>query len=201
MSSQIKFDRYDFAVSTLTEVGVVTPLDCVVRETEKGGLVTSTECALFGDSRRPYPGQMEIHIDHTDSNGVRWKCNASMQHLVKGVKVKVDPVPGTALVEAGGNPVEIQDGQGYTTVFPSGWYMAPRVPQSGMLHAGANGAQHLFIEGEGSLLMLSSDDCPPRFQRYWAFRQGDQLALTVYLESNVSSRLCEESRPKAHQRL
>jgi hypothetical protein len=36
--------------------------------------------------------------------------------------------------------------------------------------------------------MLSSDDYPPRFQRTWAFRTGDQLELTVYLEANTSER-------------
>jgi len=195
MSPQIEFEQYSFAVTTLTEFGVVTPLSFDLQETRNGVIGTSKECTLFGDSRRPYQGEMVLAIERTDTNGLKWRAKASMQHPIKGVKVKIDPVSGTSLMESGGNSVEIEDGQGYTTIFPSGWYMAPRIPQSGILPASANGAQLLFVEGEGSLLMLSSDDHPPRFQRYWAFRQGDQLALTVYLESNVSNRQKQISTP------
>jgi hypothetical protein len=194
MNKQIIFDAYKFTTTTLTEFGVVTPFSFDIQETGNGIIATSIACVLFGDSRRPYQGEMVLTIDRTAGKGIKWQVKASMQHPIKGVKVKVDPVQGTSLMEAGGNPVQIEDGKGYSTIFPSGWYMVPRIPQSG-LHAGANGAQHLFIEGESSLLMLSSDDYPPRFQRTWAFREGDQIALTVYLESNISSRGKQISTP------
>jgi len=122
--------------------------------------------------------------------------NAWAVPVIKGVKVKIEPIPGTALMEPKGNPIEIQDGDGYTTVFPGGWYMERRFPKSGLHRAGNNGAQLLFIEGESSLLMLSSDDYPPRFQRTWVFRRGNQLDLTVYLEANISERKKRLATPK-----
>ena len=195
MSTKFQFDEYVFTTTTLTEYGVVTPLRYEVQETENGIVATAKDCVLYGDPRRPYPGEMTLTVEKTASNGLTWHAEASMAHLIKGVKVKVDPIPGTALMEASGNPIEIQDGKGYTTVFPAGWYMARRIPQSGIYQAGNNGAQLLFIEGERTLLMLSSDDYPPRFQRTWAFRKGDQLELTVYLEANISERQKQLSTP------
>lgn len=196
MSTQIKFDGYQFTVTTLTELGVVTPVSFEIQETENGITATSKTCTLFGDPRRPYEGEMRLTVERAGSKGLAWKAEAAMRHAIKGLKVKIEPVPGTSLIEAGGNLVEIEDGKGYSTVFPMGWYPAARLPQSRIKSPGSNGSQHLFIEAENSLWMLSSHDYPPRFQRYWAFREGDHLALTVYLESNVSERQKQISTPK-----
>lgn len=195
MPTKINFDKYVFSISTLTEFGVVIPSVFDIQETRKGIKAISKECSLFRDSHRPYQGQMEIFIDQVASNGVQWKCNAKMQHPIKGIKVKVDSIPGISLVEAGGNLVEIEEGKGYTTVFPMGWYPASRIPQSGILPIGENSSQHMFFQGDDTLFMLSSDDYPPRFQRFWAFRDGDQLSLTIYLESNISNRKKQLSSP------
>jgi hypothetical protein len=195
MSISIKFNGYDFSVTTLTELGAVTPVSFEIQECEKGITATSKACNLFGDPRRPYDGEMALTIERTASKDLRWQAKASMQHPIKGIKIKINPIPGTSLMESGGNPVQIEDGKGYTTVFPSGLYMVSRLPQSELLHPGSNGSQHLFIEGDNSLLMLSSNDYPPRFQRYWFFRNGAQLALTVYLEANVSGRQSQLSTP------
>ena len=137
MTAQIDFDGYEFTVSVLTAAGVVTPLHFDVQETMKGIIAKVTSCALYGDARRLYLGEIILTIVRLAANAVRWQVDASMQHPIKGVKVKVDPVTGTSLLEAGGNLVEIEVGQGYTTVFPSAWTMSPRVPQSGILPAGA----------------------------------------------------------------
>ena len=195
MTAKIKFDQYVFTISTLTEFGVVIPAAFDFQENENGIKAISKDCFLYGDARRPYAGKMEFVIEKINSNGVLWKCDASMEHLIKGIKVKIDTIPGIALVEAGGNLVELEDGKGYTTVFPMGWYPTARIPQSGILPIGENSAQHMFIQGDGSLYMLSSNDYPPRFQRYWAFREGNQLSLTIYLEANVSDRQAQMSTP------
>jgi hypothetical protein len=192
---KIKFDQYVFTISALTEFGVVIPSSYDIQDHKNGIRVTAQKGFLYGDSRRPHLGVIKFELEKTDSKGVQWKCTASMQHLIKGIKVRVDSIPGTSLVEAGGNLVEIEEGYGYTTVFPLGWYPAARLPQSGILPIGENSAQHMFIEGPDSLYMLSSNDYPPRFQRYWAFREGDQLSLTVYLEANVCNRQRQISTP------
>ena len=41
MSAEIKFDSYDFTVTTLTEFGVVTPLGFEIQETVNGIIGTS----------------------------------------------------------------------------------------------------------------------------------------------------------------
>ncbi|MCK4962537.1 MAG: hypothetical protein KAS19_08620, partial [Anaerolineales bacterium] len=179
----------------LTEFGVVEPSHFDIQDQQNGIRATAQEGFLFGDPQRLYSGEIEFELERTDSNGIQWTCNASMQHDIKGIKIRIDSIPGTALVEAGGNLVEIEEGKGYRTVFPMGWYPAARLPQSGILPIGENSAQHMFIEGPDSLYMLSSDDYPPRFQRYWAFREGDQLSLTVYLEANVCNRQRQISTP------
>jgi hypothetical protein len=184
----IEFDQYVFAISVLTENGVVIPSHFDIQDQQNGVKATAQEVLLFGDPQRPYSGELAFELERTDSDGVQWSCTASMQHNIKGIKVKVDPIPGIALVEAGGNLVEIEEGKGYTTVFPMGWYPAARIPQSGILPIGENSSQHMFFQGDDSLFMLSSDDYPPRFQRYWVFREGNQLSLTIYLESNISNR-------------
>jgi hypothetical protein len=184
----IEFDQYVFAISVLTENGVVIPSHFDIQDQQNGVKATAQEVFLFGDPQRPYSGELAFELERTDSDGVQWSCTASMQHNIKGIKVKVDPIPGIALVEAGGNLVEIEEGKGYTTVFPMGWYPAARIPQSGILPIGENSSQHMFFQGDDSLFMLSSDDYPPRFQRYWVFREGNQLSLTIYLESNISNR-------------
>lgn len=196
MPGQFRFEEYVFSATTLTESGVVTPLGFDIHETENGIVATARDCVLYGDPRRSYPGEMTLTIERTAFNGLTWNAEASMAHMIKGVKVKIEPIPGTALMEPRGNLIEIQDGKGYATVFPGGWYMERRSPRSGLHRAGNNGAQLLFIEGESTLLMLSSDDYPPRFQRTWAFRSGDQLELTVYLEANISERQKQLSTPK-----
>lgn len=196
MSTKFQFDGYDFSVTTLTKYGVVTPSHFEIQETENGVVATVKNCVLYGDPRRPYPGEMVLTVEQTNANGLTWQAEASMAHLIKGVKVKVDPIPGTSLMEPSGYPIEIEDGKGYTTVFPAGWYMERRIPQSGIEHAGNNGAQLLFIEGESTIFMLLSDDYPPRFQRTWAFRDGDHLELTVYLEANISERRKQLSTPR-----
>ncbi|MBN1248015.1 MAG: hypothetical protein JXC32_10185 [Anaerolineae bacterium] len=157
----VKLDQHDFTLATLTEFGVVTPLDFDVRHVDNGIKATSRACALYGDSRRPYSGRMDLWVERTEGGAMRWRCTAEMVHPIKGVKITVDPVPGTSVVEAAGNPVDLGDGQGHTTVFPSSWYLATRIPQSGIRRVGTNFAQHLYIHGNGSLLMLSSDDYPP----------------------------------------
>lgn len=179
----------------LTEIGVVVPSHFQLQEQENAIMAAAQEGFLFGDSTRPYPGSIEFQVESTGSHGVQWKCAAKMENPIKGIKVKVGAVLGTSLIEAGGNLVEIEDGKGYTTVFPMGWYPAARIPQSGILPVGENSAQHMFFQGDDSLLMLSSDDYPPRFQRYWAFREGGKLSLTIYLEANVSSRQQQMSSP------
>jgi hypothetical protein len=188
MPGEILFDGYKLSVTTLTENGVVTPMHYEIQETPNGIVATARDCVLYGDPRRPYAGEMTLRVEKTDSNGLTWQADASMAHLIKGVKVKVDPIPGTALIEPGGYRFDIEDGNGGTIVFPGGWYMARRIPQSGIYRAGNNGVQLLFIQGDQTLLALSSEDYPPRFQRTWAFRKGDQLELTVYLEANISER-------------
>jgi hypothetical protein len=195
VETKIIFEPYEFSVATLTEAGVVTPLSYDIVETEDGLVANSNACVFFDDDRRPYDGEIILSIEKTKTKGIRWQVQVSTADLIKGVKVKVETVPGISIMEAGGNPVEIEDGKGYSTIFPSGWYMTPRIPQSGFMHPGANGSQHLFIEGENNLMMLSSDDYPPRFQRYWFDRKDNELALTVYLESNVSDRQTKLSTP------
>jgi hypothetical protein len=184
-----------FQVSVLTEFGVVFPSHFDILDQHNGIKATAQEGCLFGDPRRPYSGKIGFELESIDSVGIQWRCTASMQHKIKGIKIRVDSIPGTALVEAGGNLVEIEDGKGYTTVFPMGWYPAARIPQSGILPVGENSAQYMFFKGEDSLFMLSSNDYPPRFQRYWAFRDGENLSLTIYLEANVSDRKQQMSTP------
>jgi hypothetical protein len=191
----IKLDQFEFFISVLSEFGVVIPSQFDVQDQKNGFRAIAQEGFLFGDPRRPYSGDIAFELNRTVSNGVQWSCTAKMQHNIKGIKVRVEPISGIALVEAGGNLVEIEEDKVYTTVFPMGWYPAARLPQSGKLPVGENSAQHIFIQGPDSLYMLSSDDYPPRFQRYWAFRDGDQISLTIYLEANVSNRQGKMSTP------
>ncbi len=102
----ITFDQYVFTISVLTEFGVVIPSSFDIQDQKNGVRATAQKGFLYGDSRRPYPAEIEFELEKTDSNGVHWKCTASMQHLIKGIKVRVDSIPGTSLVEAGGNLVE-----------------------------------------------------------------------------------------------
>ena len=92
MPGQIHFDEYVFTTTTLTEDGVVTPTRYEVQQTENGIVATAKDCVLYGDPRRPYPGEMTLSVERTASNGLTWHAEASMAHLIKGVKVKVDPL-------------------------------------------------------------------------------------------------------------
>ena len=95
--AQLEFDSYKFSVTALTEAGVVTPLTFDVQRTDDGLTATSKACVLFGDTRRPYSGEMVVKIENTGSQGIRWHVDASMNDLIKGVKVNITPIPGISL--------------------------------------------------------------------------------------------------------
>jgi hypothetical protein len=188
MTQKLQYKDYEFTVSAITEQGVVTPVDFDAAAQTDGIVAVSRACVLFDDPNRPYDGLLKLTINDLPDGGLSWHASAETNDLIKGIKVALGSIPGTSVTITGDDPVELEAGRGFAAVFPSGWYTMPRIPLSGIRPTHANGSQHLFIEGADSLWLLSSDDHPPRFQRYWAFREGDQLELTVYLEANVSGR-------------
>jgi hypothetical protein len=97
MPGQFQFAEYVFSTTALTESGVVTPLGFDIHETENGIVATARDCVSYGDPRRSYPGEITLTIERTAFNGLTWNAEASMAHMIKGVKVKIEPIPGTAL--------------------------------------------------------------------------------------------------------
>jgi hypothetical protein len=77
MSAQIKFDGYDFTVTTLTEFGVVTPLSFEIQETENGIIATTLindhnydhwrgVNALYRELREKLPSQVALSGEYVN---------------------------------------------------------------------------------------------------------------------------------------
>ena len=189
------FAGYEFAWSVLTTRGVVVPCEAETSSEPDGLTIRATKCCLFADRNRPYEGSTEMRVVQKADGGISWQANASMNDPIKGIKVEVGPVPGNGVMAGGGSAIQIEDGRAYSTVFPCGYHPFQKIPQSGVRYTGTNIGQFLFITREDGILMLRSEDYPPRYQRYWLFRNGDQCKLMVYLEANACERKPQCSTP------
>ena len=139
-----------------------------------------------------------MQLTQKADGGVSWQVNASMDDPIKGIKVEVESIPGSEIVTGGGHALQIEDGSVYSAAFPCGYYPFQNKPQSGVRYTETNFGQFLFIRGENGTMMLRSEDYPPRYQRYWLFRNGDQCKLVVYLEANACEREPQCSTPIWH---
>lgn len=183
----IKFGEYNFTCSVITTAGPVEPL--AFETTSDGNSLTAraAQCMRAG-TRQSYSGSIEMKLRQEAGGGVSWQVSAGTADPIKGIKVEVEPLPCSKIGVSPGyvhNPFDKRDV--FTLVFPMGYYPFQRLPQSG-IQAESTHSQFLIVQGEGKTLLLRGTDYPPRFQRYWLFRQGDKARLVVYLEADAYQR-------------
>ncbi len=201
MASRISFGGYTFLFQVLTTSNAYTAeFSDPVQEGER--LIFRAHEVSYGDDSGRVPALFEVSFSGS-SQGVSWQARAEHSELIKGIKVFVESLPFGKVVTPPGLRWEISRSAGQCFVFPHGAYPVrgrggetgiafPVGPIPGMA------AQFILIEGGEETVCIRSNEHPPRFKRFWAYRFEDSLEVHLMSEENAFELSNEHSSPTWH---
>ena len=195
----IKFNDHRFYVHILAENRLYDAHRFDIKK-QADGIDAISKSLSFGDGTQNDNGYISIKIRLGENDkDICWTVTAGSPYLIKGIKVEITNIPFKNLVNPFGQHVDINDGSGYASAFPAGVYPSRVLPTSGI----DNGswlptalAQFMVINTNDGTLLIRSEDYPPKFKRYWFFRNGAKINLTTYTEANASEKNKVFSTPK-----
>lgn len=187
--------------SLLTTKNRYEPLDLAVSETTDG-LVASTTTLSYGDGWGSAPGLFRVSV-RRHAQGVSWQASAEHPEPIKGIMVRIGPLPpGSAMIPPAMEVERPQDGQGRCFVYPGGYYPLRHVSATGVAPGSgplpAWGAQFALLRGDAGFHYLHAHEYPPRVKKLWLYPQGDGLELVLYSEADACRRGGEYAAPTWH---
>ncbi len=184
----IKFDKYQFSVSVLTTDGPVDPYLFNLQYDTNFVKAISLDL-INANTRQSYTGKIELMIGRNIDGSISWQATTEMTNQIKGIKVEVYPIPGKYLSMFPGWETGIPEDNPVQLAFPSGYYPYQIIPQSGTRAISLDAQCFIISDPEHKkYLLFRGTDYPPRFQKFWLFREKDTVRLLCYSEGNASER-------------
>ena len=187
----ITFAGYTFTFWILTIKNRYEPENFQITQTE-GGIVAKADSLSFGGGAGITPGLVQITFSN-HPNGFSWQVDTEHTDLIKGVRVRIRPLPlGTVIIPDGGE-LNLKEGDpGKVFVYPGGYYPLRHLsstgvePYAGPLPTWA--AQFAIVRTDNQSLFLSAREYPPRVKKIWVYKKGLNQEIYLYSEANASQR-------------
>ena len=180
MASRISFGGYTFLFQVLTTSNAYTAeFSEPVQEGER--LIFRAQEVSYGDDSGRVNALFEVSFSGS-SQTVSWQARAEHSEPIKGIKVFVESLPFGKVVTPPGLRWEISESAGQCFVFPHGAYpVRTRGGETGIVFPvgpiPGMAAQFILIEGEEETVCIRTNEHPPRFKRFWAYRVEDSLEV------------------------
>jgi hypothetical protein len=201
VSAWIEFGGYRFVFQVLT-TGNVYDIDRFDRVQQDGRTLFSAQELSYGEGSGVVPASFEVTFWQR-SDGVSWQSKAGHSEPIKGIKVFVESFPTGTIITAPGLRRELPEGLGRCYVYPNGSHpIRERGGETGIVPATGPvpglSAQFVLVENPEETICIRSDECPPRFKRFWFYRVGDGIEVHLYSEENACQRGTEYTAPQWH---
>ena len=195
----IKFHDHQFYIHVLAEDRLYDAHSFDIIK-QANGIDAVSKSLSFGDGTQSDKGNIAIKIRLGKNNkDISWVVSARSPYLIKGIKVEITNIPFKSLINPFGQNIHIDDGCAYASAFPAGVYPSRILPTSSIDQGSwlpTALAQFMVINSKDKTILIRSEDYPPKFKRYWFFRNGEKINLTTYTEANASEKDKFFSTPK-----